>query len=96
MEYDAIKIFGWTRRKISSKKKPLDVELIFSPPRRILAQLTEAVSVKAVCAMLANAWRFTKKEKEEERFINTKYHPDSGKGGQNPTCGPFPEFGIFG
>jgi len=50
MEYDAIKIFGWTRRKISSKKKPLDVELIFSPPRRILAQLTEAVSVKAVFA----------------------------------------------
>ena len=48
MEYDAIKILGWTRKKFSSKKKPLDVELIFSPPRRILAQLTEAVSVKAV------------------------------------------------
>ena len=48
MEYDAIKIFGWTRRKISSKKKPFDVELIFSPPRRILARLTESVIVKAV------------------------------------------------
>ena len=60
MEYDAIKIFGWTRRKISSKKKPLDVELIFSPPRRILAQLTEAVSVKAVCAVSAMHGDFTK------------------------------------
>ena len=30
------------------EKKPFDVELIFSPPRRILARLTEAVSVKAV------------------------------------------------
>ena len=55
MGNDAIKIFGWTRRKISSKKKPLDVELIFSPPRRILARLIEAVSVKAVCAESANA-----------------------------------------
>ena len=45
----AIRAFSMDRiNKVSSKKKPLDVELIFSPPRRILAQLTEAVSVKAV------------------------------------------------
>ena len=68
MEYDAIKIFGWTRRKISSKKKPLDVELIFSPPRRILAQLTEAVSVKAVlrgvgkCMAILQKYRKKKKD----------------------------------
>ena len=68
MEYDAIKIFGWTRRKISSKKKPLDVELIFSPPRRILARLTEAVSVKggfAQCRlMLGDSQKY--KEKKED------------------------------
>jgi len=68
MEYDAIKIFGWTRRKISSKKKPLDVELIFSPPRRILAQLTEAVSVKAVLRgvgkRMAILQKYRKKKKD--------------------------------
>ena len=84
------------KKKKFRRRKTFGCRIIFSPPRRILAQLTEAVSVKAVCAMLANAWRFTKKEKEEERFIDTKYHSDSGKGEQNPTCGPFPEFGIFG
>ena len=48
MGYDAIKVLNGQEKRISSKKKPFDVELIFSPPRRILARLTEAVSVKAV------------------------------------------------
>ena len=53
--------------KFRRRKKPLDVELIFSPPRRILAQLTEAVSVKAVLRGVSNAWRFC-----EERRKKTK------------------------
>ena len=51
--------FGMDKRKnFVEEKKPSDVESIFSPPRRILAQLTEAVSVKAVLRGVANAWRF--------------------------------------
>ena len=70
--------------------------LVLPPKRRILAQLTEAVNVKAVLRGVGKRMAFYRNKKEEERFIDTKYHPDSGKGGQNPTCGPFPEFGIFG
>ena len=56
------------KERISSKKKPFDVELIFSPPRRILARLTEAVSVKggfAQCRlMLGDSQKY--KEKKED------------------------------
>ena len=58
MEYDAIKVWNGQEEEFRRRKEPLDVELIFSPPRRILAQLTEAVSVKAVLRGVANAWRF--------------------------------------
>ena len=51
-----LRFFGWTRRKISSKKKPLDVELISSPPRRILARLIEAVSDFARCRQMHGAF----------------------------------------
>ena len=64
----------------------------WSEERRILAQLTEAVSAKVVLRGVGkgmafyrnNAWRFIEIKKEEVRFIDTKYHPDSGKGGQKP------------
>ena len=48
MEYDAIKVWNRQEEEFVEEKKPFDVELIFSPPRRIPVQLTEAVSVKAV------------------------------------------------
>ena len=43
------------KKKNFVEEKPLDVELIFSPPRRILAQLTEAVSVKAAISVAGGA-----------------------------------------
>ena len=83
-----MKVGGGRRYHEGVQSCPFDVELIFSPPRRILAQLTEAVSVKAVCAMLANAWRFTKKEKEEERFIQYQISPRSRKRRTKPDLWP--------
>ena len=38
---------------------------------------------------------FTKTKKEEEDFMIPNL-PGSGKGGQNPIYGTFPEFGKFG
>jgi hypothetical protein len=45
----------------------------------------------------ADAWRIYKKIERRRKIYeipNTTQIPE--KGGQNPICDPFPEFGIFG
>ena len=76
-----LRFFGWTRRKISSKKKPLDVELMSSPPRRILARLAEAVRVEAVLRGLSNAWRFCKNIERRRKIYRSQIPPRSRKTG---------------
>ena len=49
------------KKKNFVEEKTFGCRIIFSPPRRILAQLTEAVSVKAVLRGVGKRMAFYKK-----------------------------------
>ena len=74
--------------KFRRRKKPLDVELIFSPPRRILAQLTEAVSVKAVLRGVGKRMAFYRNIERRRKIYRYQISPRFRKRRTKPDLWP--------